>query len=443
MEALPVVALVGRINVGKSSLLNAMAGRRISIVDAAPGVTRDRVTAVVRSGATAFEVVDTAGVGLDRGQSLSEAVERQIRYAIESADLVLFVVDAIAGSVPEDLEIARKLRRSGKPVLLIANKADTPRHEEGLAQFAELGFGDAVPVSSAHRRLVGELVELVAGRLPGVAPAASAPLKIAVVGKRNVGKSTLINALAGEERVVVSELPGTTRDAVDVLIRKGKREFLLIDTAGLRKKGKLEDSVELFSRVRTQEAIDRADAVLFLIDATERITEVDKRIGELIEKRKKPAVLVLNKWDQVPPGAGPGDYEEYLDRAMPLLRYAPVMMISALKGERIWEIFKVAGDLHHQASQRISTPEINRVLDRAEAERSPGTRGTREPKIYYGTQTRANPPTFAIFVNDPANFTPDYVRFLENKFRQHLPFKEVPLRLRLRRRVTKTSRSYS
>jgi len=434
MDRLPVIAIVGRQNVGKSSILNAMAGRRVAIVDPKPGVTRDRVNVVVERDGAAFELVDTAGIGLEKDDRFFESVERQIRFAIERADLIIFLVDALSGLIPRDREIARRLRKAGKEVLLVANKADTPRVDERLPEMAELGFGEPFPVSAAHRRFVGELVEEVLRRVPKARSGPATPMKIAVVGKRNVGKSTLVNALAGEERVVVSEIPGTTRDAVDVQVRRGKDEFILIDTAGLRKRQKTEDTVELFSQVRTAEAIGRADAVLLLVDVMEKISEADKRIAGMIEERKKPCVIVLNKWDRVPKGLGPDEFEDYLEKAMPVLPYAPVMMISALKAERIWEAFKVAGDLVHQASQMVSTAELNRVIQRAQKERSPGTRGTREPKIYYATQTRVKPPTFIIFVNDPKNFTPDYHRFLENKVRQYLPFPEVPIRLTLRAR---------
>ena len=433
MTTLPVIAIVGRQNVGKSSLLNAMAGRRISIVDPKPGVTRDRVAAVVEMGGESFELVDTAGIGLGREDRFFESVERQIRFAIERADLILFVVDAIEGVTARDKEIARRLRRAGKDVMLIANKSDNPRFDARLPEMGELGFGDAYAVSCAHRRFVGELVEEVLRRLPG-SKAGKVPPKIAVVGKRNVGKSTLVNALAGEERVVVNEMPGTTRDAVDVHVQKGKSEYILIDTAGLRKKGKTEDTVEMFSQVRTVEAIARADAVILMIDVMEKVTEVDKRIAGQIEERKKPCVIVLNKWDRVPKKHSPEEFEKYIDKAMPVLAYAPVMMISALNGDRIWDVFKVATDLVHQASQQIPTADVNRAIRRAQAERSPGTRGTREPKIFYSTQTRKAPPTFVVFVNDPLNFTPDYKRYLENKMRMYLPFKEVPIRLTLKKR---------
>jgi GTP-binding protein len=433
MDKPPIIAIVGRQNVGKSSLLNAMAGRRISIVDPKPGVTRDRISAVVELDNAAIELVDTAGIGLEREDRFYESVERQIKFAIERADLVLFVVDAIEGVTARDKEVARRLRRAGKDVMLIANKCDNPRFDARIPEMGELGFGDAYAVSCAHRRFVGELVEEVLRRLPG-AKGVRPPPKIAVVGKRNVGKSTLVNALAGEERVVVNEMPGTTRDAVDVRIQKGKHEYILIDTAGLRKRGREEDTVEIFSQVRTAEAIARADAVILMIDAKEKVTEVDKRIAAKIEDRKKPCVIVLNKWDLIPKKHTTQEFEEYIDKAMPILSYAPVMMISALNKDRIWDVFKVAGDLVHQASQKIPTADVNRAIRRAQSERSPGTRGTREPKIFYTTQTRSSPPTFVVFVNDPLNFTPDYKRFLENRMRIYLPFQEVPIKITLVKR---------
>ncbi len=435
MDRPPVVAIVGRQNVGKSSLLNAMAGRRISIVDRQAGTTRDRVSVEIESAGRRFDLVDTAGIGLGREDKFYESVGRQIRFAIEEADLVLFVVDAIEGLTARDREVSLRLRSAGKPVLLVANKVDTRAIAATLLPWTELGWGEPFEVSAAHRKSVGELVEAVVERLPAQSLASTRPVRIAIVGKRNVGKSTLVNALAGEERVVVSEIPGTTRDAVDVRVQKGKKAYILVDTAGLRKRAKVEDSVELFSQVRTAEAIDRADAVLLMVDVVEKITEIDKRIAGIIEERCKPCVIVLNKWDLVPSKMSPDEFEEYVGKAMPVLKYAPVMIMSALKGERIWDVFKVAGDLVHQASTQIPTPIVNKALHRAEAERSPGTRGPREPKIYYATQTRVLPPTFAIFVNDPKNFTQDYIRFLENKFRQFLPFPEVPIRMVFRART--------
>ncbi len=430
-HALPVIAIVGRQNVGKSSLLNAIVGRRLSIVDPKPGVTRDRVTAVVQKKGVAFELVDTAGMGLAREDHFYESVQRQIQFAIEEADLILFVVDAIEGVVDLDKQVANRLRRAGKPMMLIANKADNPEIERSLPQFGELGFGDPQPVSCAHMRRIGELLDDLLARLPTVEMPAFEPLKFTIVGKRNVGKSTLVNTLCGEERVIVSEVPGTTRDAVDVHMHRDGKDYILIDTAGLRKRHKLEDTIELFSRSRMRESVNRANAIVFMIDVVERVTEVDKRLAAFIEEKKKPVVIVLNKWDLVPAKHGPDEFVKYLGKTMPLLSYAPVLLISALKGQRTFDVLEVLQELHEQAAAYIPTPQVNKALDQAERERSPGTRGARVPKIYYGTQTRTSPPKFKIFVNDPRNFTADYQRYLTRRFRDLLPFPEVPIDLEL------------
>ena len=433
MEKLPVVAIVGRQNVGKSSLLNALAGRRLSIVDPMPGVTRDRVSAIVSVRGSTVQLVDTAGLGLSKADAFHAPVERQIAYAVKSADLVVFVVDAQQGLMSLDRETAARLRRAGKAVLLVANKADNSAMDVRAMEFAELGLGDAFLTSAAHRRGIGDLMEQILLKLPAVRDAKDEPLRIAIVGKRNVGKSTLVNALTGEESVIVSEVPGTTRDAVDVHLERHGKRYILVDTAGLRKKQRVADSVELFSQVRTQEAVERADVVVLMIEVTERVSELDKRIGALVEQRKKPVLIVLNKWDLVPKGFDAGKFRRYLDQVMPVLSYAPVLMISALKGERVWDVVRVAAELDAQAGVKIPTPDLNRVMDRAQRERSPGTRGGKKPpKIFYATQSRVHPPTFHVFVNHPSNFAADYVRYLERKFREYLPFHEVPIRLTLR-----------
>lgn len=431
MGSLPVVAIVGRPNVGKSSLLNAMAGRRISIVDPMPGVTRDRVSAILSHRGRTFELVDTGGIGLSRGDPFHKEVERQIERAIQEARVVIFLADLQEGLTPLDREAAARCR--GKTVLLAANKADHPGLDGGAAEFFALGLGEAFPVAAAHRRNIRELLDRLADLLPE-APLPARGLRIAVVGRRNVGKSTFVNALAGEERVIVSETPGTTRDAVDVTIERGGRRYVLVDTAGLRKRGKLEDSVELFGRVRTEESIRRADAVVLMLDALTEVTEVDKRVAARVEEWKKPCVVALNKFDRVPPDRTPEEFARYITGAMPLLRYAPLSMISALRGERVWEVVEICGELYAQARARVPTPDVNRALEAAVRERHPAGRGPHAARIYYATQTGVRPPRFAVFVNDPRSFAPDYVRYLERKMREFLPFREVPLVLQLRPR---------
>jgi GTP-binding protein len=437
MEKLPVVAIVGRQNVGKSSLLNAMAGRRLSIVDPMPGVTRDRVSAIVAHRGTAFELVDTGGIGLRPGDEFYEEVERQIERAIEEAEVVLFLVDVQSGPTGLDRQIAARFR--DKKVLLVANKADNVQMDRGVTEFFELGLGEALPVAAVHRKNILELMDRLAALLPP-APIPERGLSIAVVGKRNVGKSTFVNALAGEERVIVSETAGTTRDAVDVTIERDGRRYILVDTAGIRKKQKVENSVELFSRVRTEEAIERSDVVVFMMDTMEKVTEVDKKIAALIEDLKKPCAMVLNKYDLVPKGHEPEEFAEYITKAMPLLRYAPVSMISARSKERVWEVIDVAVELHAQAGAKISTPEVNRALEAAVQMRSPSGRGPRSARIYYATQKGVRPPRFIVFVNDPRAFAGDYVRYLEEKMREFLPFHEVPIRLEFRGKKKKPSR---
>jgi GTP-binding protein len=429
MEKLPVVAIVGRQNVGKSSLLNALAGQRLAIVDPTPGVTRDRVSTVVSHRGTTFELVDTGGIGLRPGDPFHEEVERQIENAVADAEVLLFLVDAQAGLTPFDREVARRFR--GKNVILIANKADNPELEKNLGDFFALGFGEALPVAATHRRNVGELLDRLAATLPP-APVPERGLRIAVIGKRNVGKSTFVNALAGEERVIVSEVPGTTRDAIDVVIERDGRRYVLVDTAGMRKKQKMEDAVELFSRVRTEEAIDRADVVVFMLDVMEKVTEVDKRIAGLLEQEKKPVVVVLNKYDLVPAGHTPDEFLKYITKAMPVLLYAPVTVVAAKKGDRVWDVMEVCLELYAQAGVRVPTPELNRALDAAIRMRSPSGRGPRSAKVYYLTQKGVRPPRFIVFVNDARSFAPDYVRYLEGKLREFLPFHEVPIRLELR-----------
>jgi GTP-binding protein len=434
----PVVAIVGRPNVGKSSLLNRLAGRRISIVDPTPGVTRDRVGFLLEYEGRWIELVDTGGHGITDSQGLTADVERQIDHALEAADLVLFVVDARDGILPLDTQMADKLRRLEKPVIPVANKADLVALEGFAGEFLRLGLGEPTIVSAeqgvGRRELLDRILRTLGDKAAADKPAEPV-MKLAVVGKRNAGKSTLINALAGSERVIVGEVPGTTRDSVDVRFGRDGRTFIAIDTAGVRKTAKMADSVEFYSFARAQRAIRRADVCVLLIDAAEKVGLLDKQISQYIAEQVKPCIVCINKWDLVGDKAGTDDYAEYIGRVMPWLDYAPLSFISARNAEHIGELVDLALELHGQAGVRVSTADLNRAVEQALAEKTPSVkRGVRLPKIYYATQIEVRPPTIVLFVNDPELIDENYRRFLTGRFRQLLPFAEIPLRLHVRSR---------
>ena len=450
-RSLPVVAIVGRPNVGKSSIANALAKRRVSIVEPTPGVTRDSVVVPVTHAGRIFELMDTGGIGMEDGTPIGTAVQRQIEAGIGAADLILFVVDVRDGVTALDEKVARRLRRHPStrsvppgetsplragpvPVILVANKVDTSAFDAAAGDFFRLGFGEPILVSALQRLGLTDLQDAILARLPdgsGEAPPEAA-LRLAVVGKRNVGKSTFVNTLARAERVIVSEIPGTTRDAVDVRIERGGRTLVLIDTAGLRKKRKIEDAIELFSRMRTEAAIRRSDAVLFLLDIREPVSEMDQKIAGQIEASGKPCVIGLNKWDAADRAKGPSSYLAYVRKAIPGLGYAPIAILSARSGFRAWSVVETAEDLHRQSGTKATTGLLNRLAKAAAEWAHPRITRSRIPKIYYITQTGVHPPRFRLFVNDPRCFTADYRRFLAGQFRASLGCREVPIRLDLR-----------
>jgi GTP-binding protein len=434
---LPIVAIVGRPNVGKSSLFNSMLRRRVSIVEPTPGVTRDRVSAVADVDEKYFELVDTGGFGAVDRDDLTEHVERQIRYAVERARLILFVVDAREGLTPLDRATAEMLRPFADRVRLVANKVDEPHMAHGLGEFLKLGFGEPLAVSAmsgAGRWALNEtILEVVAGHAEEAPP--DPVMKLAVVGKRNAGKSSFLNAVAGEERVIVSEVPGTTRDSIDVRITKDGRTLMVIDTAGVRKKAKIADDIEFFSYTRVLQSIERADVVLHLIDATETVGQVDKRLAQIIGEHLKACVLVVNKWDLAKGRASTEQYGEYLAQTLPHVDYAPVAFTSAHIGRNVASTIDLATELFKQSRLRVGTGPLNQVLRRALSANAPSTkRGQKAPKFFYATQVAVQPPTIVLFVNDPQRVTPEYERFLIHRFRDGLPFKEIPIRLVLRAR---------
>ncbi len=433
--ALPVVVIVGRPNVGKSSLLNALLRRRLAIVDPRAGITRDRVSAILEHAGRYFEIVDTGGIGIIDADHLEAHVEAQIRYALERADLILFVVDAQAGVTPLDEHVAGLLRPIERPTLLVANKVDAPRHESDALEFTRLGLGNPICVSAAHGRGRDALLAAIAGRLEGAAAPPEEPeMKLAIVGKRNAGKSTLVNRLAGEPRMIVSEIPGTTRDAVDVRFERDGRAFVAIDTAGVRKKKSMTD-IDFYSYTRALASIRRADVVALLIDATVPVAEVDLKLAAAILEEHKPVVVVINKWDLVGDRATAEDYDHYLAQVMPFVGYAPVVMISARTGKNVGKLIDVALDLHTQAHTRVPTGQLNAALQEIVQLRGPTPkRGTKPVKLYYATQVAVAPPTIVLFCNDPQRVSEPYRRFIENRLRERLPFAEVPMRLLFRPR---------
>lgn len=441
---LPAVAIMGRPNVGKSSLLNALAGEMISIVEPTAGVTRDRVSTFIGHDDHYFELIDTGGYGIVDSDQLSDHIEGQILQAIQSADLVLFVVDVREGITPLDQQIAELLRKHKLDVLGVANKADTARLFPAAGEFARLGFGEFFCVSAQNNLNISLLRERIFARLGHLETTGAPPapaMKIAMIGKRNAGKSSMVNAIAGSERVIVSEVPGTTRDAVDVRIEKDGKTLVVIDTAGVRKKAKMaktDNSIEFYGYVRATRSIARADVVWLLIDATEPVGQVDKGLARLIADEFKACVLVVNKWDLAKDRAATGDYEGYLTKMLPGLKYAPIAFTTATQAKNVQSVLDLSAELFKQANTWITTGRLNRAFEIIRTERAaPRKRGAKWPRIYYVTQVAVNPVTIMMFVNDPGLFDDNYRRFVTGRLRELLPVAEVPIRLLAR---PKTSR---
>ena len=430
----PIVAIVGRPNVGKSSLLNMLARRRIAIVHPTSGVTRDRVSALVEHEGAAFEAWDTGGMGMADEQELEHEVEAQIELALQRADVILFVVDAQRGFDEADHAIARRLRLIPKPVLLVANKVDHAKHENLLPELHRHGLGEPLPVSALHGTGSAELLERIIAELPRTwHPAERKELILAVVGRQNVGKSTLVNRLAQEQRMIVSEAPGTTRDSVDVHFNWEGREYVVIDTAGLKRRIKRRGDLEFYSAHRAERSIRRADVALLMLDTSRDIGRTDKKIASYIEEEGKPCVILVNKWD-LAKNNEPEQFTEYLNDQLRVISYAPILYMSALEGKNISEALTLARSLYEQVGVRIGTGELNRMLQAAVKANPPSVKGSAHPRVFYGTQVSAYPPTFAIFVSHREAFNETYRRYIAGFFRQHFPFKEVPLKIYFRER---------
>jgi len=447
------VAIVGRPNVGKSALFNRLIARRIAIVHDQPGITRDRISAVCKRGTQPFVVWDTGGVACTGESELTTQVRRAVEGAIQDSDILLFIVDAKHGLSPVDQELARMLRKSHKPVILVVNKIDTEKQENLTADFASLGFSRSHSISAEHNRGISELLQAIDDLL--LSPYAAAEIKhqtlnikhslaIAIIGRPNVGKSSLINSIVRSERAIVSELPGTTRDAVDMSYQRDGQEFLFIDTAGLRRRGKHSSSVEVFSVMRAERSIRRADLCVLIVDLTMGVTAQDKRIAGLIQKARRAAIVVLNKWDLIKPKRNEKQaiarlVDETRARIF-FLDHAPISVMSALTGEYIDKLFTLMEHVRRAAQQHIGTGVLNRLLRAAFTANPPPMVSGRRLKLFYAAQTsgkrdrQLQPPEFVLFVNDPRLFREAYRRYLEARIRKAQPYPGLPLILTLRPR---------
>lgn len=437
MTRLPRIVIVGRPNVGKSSLLNWIAGKRLAIVDDFEGVTRDRVSFVLPIRDRYVELYDTGGVGIVDSDQLSDHVEEQIRLAMDEADVLLFTLDARAGIFPLDEEVARRLRELNKPTILVASKVDDRKYDPQAEEFRRLMNAPLVVTSAHQGRGKDELFDLIAELLPPkekveetTGAALSEPeMKLAIVGRRNVGKSTFINTLLDEKRMIVSEVPGTTRDSVDVRFLFDGKPILAIDTPGVKKKKSVASDLEFYSAHRAERSVRRCDVALMFFDAEQTISKVDKQLCNYVETHYKPCILVVNKWDLLHGKVATQEWADYLRQTFPSLAYMPIAFITGMTGKNVKTLLAHARMLFKQARTRIGTGELNRAIKAALQRNPPPLHGVKTPKVYYATQIAEAPPTIVLMCNDDEAFAPSYRRYLMNQLRDVLPFGEVPVRL--------------
>ncbi len=437
----PVVAIVGRPNVGKSTLFNALAGEMISIVKDTPGVTRDRIYADVTWLDKEFTMIDTGGIEPDSKDIILSQMREQAQIAIDTADVIIFITDVKQGLVDADSKVADMLRRSGKPVVLVVNKVDNfDKYMADVYEFYNLGIGDPVPISAASRLGLGDMLDIVAENFPeGSAQAEDDDRpRVAIVGKPNVGKSSIINKLLGENRVIVSDIAGTTRDAIDTEILHNGKEYIFIDTAGLRRKNKIKEELERYSIIRTVTAVERADVVLMVIDATEGVTEQDAKIAGIAHERGKGVIIVVNKWDAIEKNDRTmREYESDIRQVLSYMPYAEIMYVSAATGQRLNRLYDMIDMVIENQTLRIATGVLNEIMTKAVAMQQPPSDKGKRLKLYYITQVAVKPPTFVIFVNDKELMHFSYTRYLENKIREAFGFRGTSLKFFIRERKEK------
>ena len=436
MEAQPLVgtaAIVGFPNVGKSTLVNRLTESRAAVVHETPGVTRDRKELECEWRGQRFLLVDTGGVDLADSSPITRQVAEQARTAIDEADLVLFVVDAQIGVKPGDEEIADLLRRSGRPVLLVANKVDDPARTDQIHEFHRLGLGEPQPLSAVHGHGTGDLLDAILERLPGKTARGEVPedaIRVAVLGRPNVGKSSLVNALVGQDRVIVSEVPGTTRDAVDTVLRRGERTFVLVDTAGLRRKRRQRQGIDYYSELRALQAAERADVALVLVDSSEGLVDQDLAVADVARKAQNSTLVVASKWDITEVGI-----EDLRPRLQDRLKQRPPLVaVSAKTGRGITRLLDRIEELYDKHTSRITTGELNRFLGELREARQAPSRNGKRLNLLYGTQTQVRPPRFRFFVNDPGLITRDYGYWIENQLRDRFELEGVPVSIDFVRR---------
>lgn len=431
----PVVAIVGRPNVGKSTLFNKIAGKRISIVEDKPGVTRDRIYAEGEWLNKYFTLIDTGGIEPDSKDIILSQMRKQAEIAIETGDVILFVVDGIEGLTATDKEVADMLRKTKKEVILVCNKIDTPKTPDTIYEFYELGLGSPVVVSAGQGLGLGDLLDEVIANFPEDKDTEynEDVIKVAVIGKPNAGKSSLINKVLGEERVIVSDIPGTTRDAIDTPFEIGDDKYVFIDTAGMRKRKKIDESIEKYSVIRSLTAIERSDVCIIVIDASEGVTEQDTKIAGYAHDNGKACIIVVNKWDVVEKEDKTYlKFEEEIRNTLSFMTYAPIIMISAKTGKRVNKIFDLIKTVSNNHSMRITTGVLNDIIGEAVLMNQPPSDKGRRLKIFYGTQVGVKPPKFVIFINDKELMHFSYARYLENQIRQSFGFEGTPIQFEFR-----------